>query len=91
MAIARARGRLKGKAPKLSSTQRTVLLKLHGVGEHSIAELAELFKDLSVLVIDQGTLLDSIEYNVEQTAVYMNDAVQDLKVATRYVGSVLRV
>jgi DNA invertase Pin-like site-specific DNA recombinase len=43
MAIARAEGRLKGKAPKLSPTQRTVLLKLHGAGEHSIAELAELF------------------------------------------------
>jgi DNA invertase Pin-like site-specific DNA recombinase len=43
MAIARAKGRLKGKAPKLSRTQRTVLLKLHGAGEHSIAELAELF------------------------------------------------
>ena len=28
MAIARAKGRLKGKAPKLSRTQRTVLLKL---------------------------------------------------------------
>ena len=43
MAIARANGRLKGKAPKLRPTQRTVLLKLHGAGEHSIAELAELF------------------------------------------------
>jgi DNA invertase Pin-like site-specific DNA recombinase len=43
MAIARAKGRLKGKAPKLSPTQRTVLLKLYGAGEHSIAELAELF------------------------------------------------
>jgi DNA invertase Pin-like site-specific DNA recombinase len=43
MAIARAKGRLKGKAPKLSPTKRTVLLKLHGAGEHSIAELAELF------------------------------------------------
>ena len=43
MAIARAKGRLKGKAPKLSRTQRAVLLKLHGDGEHSIAELAELF------------------------------------------------
>ena len=43
MAIARAKGRLKGKAPKLSPTQRRVLLKLHGAGEHSIAELAELF------------------------------------------------
>ncbi|CAA7257479.1 unnamed protein product [Cyclocybe aegerita] len=53
----------------------------------SIASLAELFKDLSVLVIDQGTLLDSVEYNIEQTAVHMEDAVQELKVATRYQKS----
>ncbi|CCM01459.1 uncharacterized protein FIBRA_03512 [Fibroporia radiculosa] len=50
----------------------------------SIASLAELFKDLSVMVIDQGTLLDSIEYNIEQTAVEMEDAVRELDVATRY-------
>jgi DNA invertase Pin-like site-specific DNA recombinase len=43
MAIARAKGRLRGRAPKLSPTQRTVLLKLHEAREHSIAELAELF------------------------------------------------
>jgi DNA invertase Pin-like site-specific DNA recombinase len=47
MAIARAKGRLKGKAPKLSPTQRVVLLKLHGAEEHSIAELAELFSAMS--------------------------------------------
>ena len=52
----------------------------------SIASLAELFKDLSVLVIDQGTLLDSVEYNIEQTAVQMEDAVTDLKIATRFVN-----
>lgn len=51
----------------------------------SIASLAELFKDLSVLVIDQGTLLDSVEYNIEQTAVQMEDAVTELKIATGYV------
>ncbi|OCH85808.1 t-SNARE [Obba rivulosa] len=50
----------------------------------SIAQLAELFKDLSVLVIDQGTLLDSVEYNIEQTAVQVHDAVQELNAATRY-------
>ncbi|KAH9485390.1 t-SNARE affecting a late Golgi compartment protein 2 [Psilocybe cubensis] len=50
----------------------------------SIASLAELFKDLSVLVIDQGTLLDSVEYNIEQTAVHMEDAVEILNHATRY-------
>ncbi|KAF8973264.1 hypothetical protein BDZ97DRAFT_1780397 [Flammula alnicola] len=53
----------------------------------SIASLAELFKDLSVLVIDQGTLLDSVEYNIEQTAVQMQDAVKELTVATRYQKS----
>ena len=39
----RAKGRLKGKAPKLSPTQRTALLKFHAAAEHSIAGLAELF------------------------------------------------
>jgi len=51
----------------------------------SIATLAELFKDLSSLVIDQGTLLDSVEYNIEQTAAHMNDAVKELEIATRSV------
>lgn len=53
----------------------------------SIASLAELFKDLSALVIDQGTLLDSVEYNIEQTAVQMEEAVKELDMATRYVES----
>ncbi|KAH9978759.1 t-SNARE [Lactifluus volemus] len=50
----------------------------------SIATLAELFKDLSSLVIDQGTLLDSVEYNIEQTAVHMDESVKELDMATRY-------
>ncbi|VDB95101.1 unnamed protein product [Peniophora sp. CBMAI 1063] len=50
----------------------------------SIAQLAELFKDLSALVIDQGTLLDSVEYNIEQTAVQVGEAVKELEIATRY-------
>ncbi|PCH43750.1 t-SNARE, partial [Wolfiporia cocos MD-104 SS10] len=52
----------------------------------SIASLAELFKDLSVMVIDQGTLLDSVEYNIEQTAVQMEEAVKELDIATRYAN-----
>ncbi|MFJ6378048.1 recombinase family protein [Pseudarthrobacter oxydans] len=43
MAVAKAKGRLKGKQPKLSKTQRKHLLKLHDAGEHTQAELAELF------------------------------------------------
>ena len=43
MAVARAKGRLKGKQPKLSARQQAHLVQLHGAGEHNIAELAELF------------------------------------------------
>jgi len=32
----------------------------------SIEELAQIFKELAVLVIDQGTILDRIDYNMEQ-------------------------
>jgi len=39
------------------------------------------------MVIDQGTLLDSVEYNVEQTAVQVSQAVKELDVATKFVFS----
>ena len=32
----------------------------------SVNEMAQVMRDLSVLVIDQGTLLDRIDYNMEQ-------------------------
>jgi DNA invertase Pin-like site-specific DNA recombinase len=44
MAIARAKGRLKGRAPKLSAAQQAHLCKLHAAGEHTITELGELFQ-----------------------------------------------
>lgn len=43
MAIARARGKLKGKRPKLSEKQQKELRRMHGTGEYSIRDLAELF------------------------------------------------
>ena len=43
MLVAKAKGRLKGKPPKLSGTQQTHLIKLLEAGEHTIPELAELF------------------------------------------------
>jgi DNA invertase Pin-like site-specific DNA recombinase len=43
MAVAKAKGRLKGKQPKLSKTQRKHLFTVHDAGEHTQAELAELF------------------------------------------------
>ncbi len=43
MAIARANGHVKGKAPKLSARQRVHVLALAQASEHTIAEVAELF------------------------------------------------
>jgi DNA invertase Pin-like site-specific DNA recombinase len=43
MALARARGRLRGRKPVLSPAQQSHLVKLHRAGEHSVADLAELF------------------------------------------------
>ncbi|CAG8523976.1 14374_t:CDS:10, partial [Acaulospora morrowiae] len=44
----------------------------------SINTLAEIFKDLQTLVIDQGTLLDRIDYNVEQMVTNVKAAVKEL-------------
>ena len=41
--IAKAKGRLRGKKPKLSPAQEAHLVKLHDAGEHTTGELAELF------------------------------------------------
>ncbi len=43
MAVAKARGKLKGRTPKLSPAQERHLVALHRAGDHSIAELVELF------------------------------------------------
>ena len=43
MAIARSRGKLRGKQPKLSDKQQKELRRMHDTGEYSISDLAELF------------------------------------------------
>lgn len=50
----------------------------------SINELASLFKELNVLVIEQGTVLDRIDYNVENTVQYVNSGVVHLEKAEEY-------
>ncbi|KAK9816913.1 hypothetical protein WJX72_007014 [[Myrmecia] bisecta] len=44
----------------------------------SINDLAQIMKDLSVLVIDQGTILDRIDYNMEQVAIKVDEGVKEL-------------
>jgi DNA invertase Pin-like site-specific DNA recombinase len=43
MAIAKAKGKLKGKQPKLSARQQAHLVAQHHSGQYTIADLAELF------------------------------------------------
>ncbi|MFB7600975.1 recombinase family protein [Streptomyces sp. NPDC056160] len=43
MAVAKAKGKLKGKQPKLNARQQAHLLKEHATGDYTIAELAELY------------------------------------------------
>ena len=43
MAVARARGKLPGKTPKLSGRQARGLRRMHDTGEYSINDLAELY------------------------------------------------
>ena len=43
MAIARAKGKLRGKQPKLSEKQQRELCRMHATGDYSIGDLAEVF------------------------------------------------
>ena len=43
MAIARSRGKLKGKQPKLTARQQAELTRMHATGGYTIADLMEVF------------------------------------------------
>jgi syntaxin 16 len=49
-----------------------------------IIELSDLFRDLQTMVIDQGTMLDRIDYNVENMASDVKEAAKELKTAEGY-------
>jgi syntaxin 16 len=49
-----------------------------------IIELANIFQELQTMVIDQGTMLDRIDYNVERVSRDVKEADKELKVASGY-------
>lgn len=49
-----------------------------------IIDLSNLFRDLQTMVIDQGTMLDRIDYNVERMATDVKEAAKELTVASGY-------
>lgn len=50
----------------------------------NVNELAQIFNELNVLVVQQGTVLDRIDYNIEQTLGQLKSAHKELKVAEQY-------
>jgi syntaxin 16 len=50
----------------------------------SIEELGSIFKELAVLVIDQGTILDRIDYNMEAVVEHTKTGIQQLERAERH-------
>jgi syntaxin 16 len=49
-----------------------------------IIELSDLFRDLQTMIIDQGTMLDRIDYNVERMTTDVKAADKELNVASGY-------
>lgn len=61
MAIARAKGKLRGKQPKLSEKQQKELGKLHATRDYSISDLAELF------AVSRPTVYRTLQRQMPQT------------------------
>ncbi len=57
MAVARAKGKLRGKQPKLSTKQQRELVRMHGTGEYTIADLDEVF------TVSRTTVYRTLERN----------------------------
>eukprot|EP01018_Ginkgo_biloba_P015804 Gb_31707 [translate_table: standard] len=49
----------------------------------SVNDLAQIMKDLSTLVIDQGTIIDRIDYNIQNVAASVDQGVKHLEKAER--------
>lgn len=76
-----------------SEAQMTKLKKSEHISEErereieqvvkSVNELAQIMKDLSVLVIDQGTIVDRIDYNIQSVATSVEEGLKQLRKAER--------
>lgn len=63
MAGARAKGRLKGRQPKLSTKQQTELRRMHDTGNYTITDLAELFS------VSRPTVYRTIQHSKAKASV----------------------
>lgn len=80
--IAKAKGRLRGKQPKLSKIQSKHLLELYTSGEYTTAELAELFS------VSRATLLRAHHSALLESAALSHHALN--RPAVRTVALLMR-
>lgn len=52
-----------------------------------VLEVSVIFREMQDLIIDQSTIVDRIDYNLENTVIELRSANQELKSATRYQKS----
>ena len=50
----------------------------------SINDLANIFKQMANMIAEQGTVLDRIDYNIEQSAIHMEKATDELELGAKY-------
>ncbi|XP_032951017.1 syntaxin-16 isoform X2 [Rhinolophus ferrumequinum] len=53
----------------------------------SISDLNEIFRDLGAMIVEQGTVLDRIDYNVEQSCIKTEDGLKQLHKCTAEIPS----
>lgn len=58
--------------------------------EADIGDVNQIFKDLAAMVHDQGEIIDSIEANVESSAIRVGEGVEQLRQAERYQNKARR-
>lgn len=56
--------------------------------EKSIMELHQLFLDLQTIVVEQGDIINRVDFNVETTVEYTDVAASDMKAAVGYQKSI---
>jgi t-SNARE complex subunit (syntaxin) len=66
---------------EVSSRERTQAIKKLA---QDVVELNQLFKDLNNMIIDQGTILDRVDFNIEQANEKVSQGAQNVKKADEY-------
>lgn len=74
MAIARAKGKLRGRQPKLSERQQRELQRMHDSGDYTISDLAELF------AVSRPTIYRTLKRRAERSTSKSDGSTAELSV-----------